>query len=54
MEMKNPGLETSMFIFLMVGYFFFLIYVIAICLIANYLFQRGVFDRDFASEEENL
>lgn len=47
MNKKNPGLETSMFIFLFVGYFFFLIYILAICLIMNYIFRRGVFHRDF-------
>lgn len=46
MEKRNPGLLTSMLVFLMVGYFFLLIYAIAICFIMNFLFQRGVFDRD--------
>lgn len=54
MDTKNPGLETSMFIFLMVGYFFFMIYIIAICLITNYLFQRGMLNQDNQSHEENL
>lgn len=46
MDKKNPGLLTTMLVFLMVGYFFLLIYAIAICFIVNFLFQRGVFDRD--------
>lgn len=51
MDQKNPGLQTSMLIFLMVGYLFLAIYVLGFCIILVWVFQmRG----DIQSEEENL
>jgi hypothetical protein len=55
MDYKNPGLEVSMFVLLLVGYFFLLIYVLAICLICHFLITNGAFDRqDTEAEQQNL
>ena len=44
-----------MFVFLMVGYFFLLIYIIAICYIVHFLFRAGIFNsHDIQDQEENL
>lgn len=47
MDFKNPHLEIEMFILLLVGYFFLLIYILAICFICHFLITNGVFDRDY-------
>jgi len=52
MDYKNPGLEVSMFILLLVGYFFLLIYILAIIFICHFLITNGVFDRD--ADEQDL
>lgn len=51
MEYKNQGFEIFMFTLLCVGYFFLLIYILAICLICHFLITNGMFDRDYEHEE---
>lgn len=53
MEEKNPGLFISMFILLCVGYFFLLIYILAIVLICHFLITQGSLDND-PDHEQNL
>lgn len=54
MDFKNPGLEISMFMLLLIGYFFLTIYILAIILICHFLITNGIFDRDYENEEQNL
>ena len=51
MSYKNPGLQISMFVLLLIGYFFLLIYILAIILICHFLITNGAFDREDEQEQ---